>query len=259
MSAKEAQDKIVNADFRALAKAGAEEVRNIISINLGDMPMSALDLPRIKMPSGDTLMWTVPSVTGDPTIEKEIEAVIVAKREARIYWEAAFGEGERKPPDCSSPDGKHGQGDPGGMCGICPWNEWGSDPNPESNAKACKECLQLFLLRGDSILPYLLALTPGSLGGARQFFLGISGQARTYFSVVTGISLIQEKTSGGIPYPRAVLRMIGDLSEDQRYQAEQFVALMDQITPQVSADDYLPADNTVSKDTEEASSKGAEE
>jgi len=230
----------VDTDFRALAQTSAEEIRKILQINLGDTPMSALDLPRIKMPAGTTLTWTIPSVSGDPSTEKELEAVIVAKREVRIYWGSAFGEGEKKPPNCSSADAKRGQGDPGGICAVCPWNEWGSDPHapPDSKAKACKECLQLFLLRDDSILPYLLAISPGSLGDARQYFLGISGQARYYYNIVTGISLTQAMSSGGIPFPKAVLRMVGDLSEDQMLQAEKFVALMDEITPQVSAEDY---------------------
>ena len=126
----EQTEKIVpSSGFTALAQTSAEHIRETIAINLGDTPMSVLDLPRIKMPTGDSKVWLVPKLDGNPVAEEELHAVMVGHRTIRLYWEVPFAEGGGgQPPNCSSADGKNGEGSPGGVCVSCPYNACGSDP-----------------------------------------------------------------------------------------------------------------------------------
>src|SRR5262245_24583066 len=133
------------------------EIKHALAVNMGAMQLNPFDFTRLTIPTGGGTRWVV------QTLEGEMEAatvagVIVVQRDARQYWRTAFGEGEKKPPDCFSRDGMTGIGDPGGDCFKCPLNVWGtkmSNTGTPTRGKACREGKQMFLLR-DQIIPELL-------------------------------------------------------------------------------------------------------
>ena len=53
-----------------------------------------------------------------------------------------------------------GEGDPGGACAKCRYNQFGSG---ESGGKACKNRRRIYILREGEVFPVLLSLPTGSL------------------------------------------------------------------------------------------------
>ena len=90
---------------------------------------------RIKIPSGGGVMFEIPGENPEePDTVKTFSAVILYQHSLNAYYQSEY-QGGSNPPDCGSFDGHHGEGTPGGDCGTCPLNQYGSGKN---GAKACK-------------------------------------------------------------------------------------------------------------------------
>ena len=127
-------------------------VLDIIRGNLKSQPLSFDLFDVVKSPSGGSTVFSVPGLSGDEA-EKELTGIILDYTTPRAYWNSPDPV-EGTPPDCLSQnsiishDGK--------ACAHCPYNDYGSKDG-ETNAKACKESVLLFLLRPDNIIPLLVA------------------------------------------------------------------------------------------------------
>ncbi len=173
--------------------------------------LSAFDLPRIKVPSSGATVWEVPSFEGTEAV-KEIECVILDIRKTRNYWSTGMDESDGTPPDCSSPDGKRGFGDPGGDCAMCPHALFGSGKN---NSQACSERRQLFLMLPGSGLPYMLSVPPSSIHALmREYIVPMTGKGKHYYAVRTKISLVKDKNGQGIEYSKCVFKFVEDLTPE---------------------------------------------
>jgi hypothetical protein len=173
--------------------------------------LSAFDLPRIKVPSSGATVWEVPSFEGTEAV-KEIDCVILDIRKVRNYWSTGMDESDGTPPDCSSPDGKCGYGDPGGDCASCPHALFGSGKN---NSQACSERRQLFLMLPGSGLPYMLSVPPSSIHALmREYIVPMTGKGKHYYAVRTKISLVKDKNAGGIEYSKCVFKFVEDLTPE---------------------------------------------
>lgn len=114
-----------------------------------------LQLDRIKIPAGGSTAFEIPSVDGDDSeMVKEITGVILYNHPANAYYTDKYTGGSN-PPDCSSFDGIHGIGNPGGSCKNCPFNKFGSG---EGKSKACKNRRMLYILRDGELFPVILNL-----------------------------------------------------------------------------------------------------
>ena len=132
----------------------------------GDIDGLQLGFQRVKIPSGGQLQFELPGEDPDnPDYTKYLEGVIVYSHNANAYWAAGINEDENPSPDCQSMDGKLGYGSPGGICADCPFNRYGSDPNPNGTGrgKACKNQRIVYLLRSGEALPIQLSLSPTSI------------------------------------------------------------------------------------------------
>lgn len=169
----------------------------------------APEFPRVKIPAGGQLSFEVPNPDDpeDPTPMKTLEGVIVLQHTANSYWAEADANGQ--PPDCASADGEAGYGNPGGRCGGCPLNQFGSGEG--GLGKACKNMKNLYLLRSGDRLPLLLSLPPTSLKGFRQYANTLRLGGRGLSAVVTSIGLKRQE-SGGNSYSVATFRMAGELA-----------------------------------------------
>lgn len=223
----------------AVLSRSVEEVVHALSVNFNQLQLSPFDFPRITIPTGGGVQWTLSALEGEKS-EAEIQGVIVVAQDARTYFSRPFGSGEKGPPDCSSRDGLRGYGDPGGECIHCPLNVFGSkasSDNTASRGKACREGKQIFLMRGDELLPELLSLPPTSLKACRQYMLRLGGSGIPYYGAVTAVTLERTKNTGGIPYSEARFRFVRRLNEEETARALQFhemcMALMDRMTPEV--------------------------
>lgn len=167
---------------------------------------------RIKMPSGDTTVFQVPSDNPDePELVREITAVILYHHPIRAYFKEKYT-GATVPPDCGSLNAVEGHGEPGGICEHCQYNVFGSG---ENNAKACKERRRLYLLLEGELFPVMLSLPTGSLKEFGRYIMRCLSKGYKTNAVVTRITLAKATNKGGIAYAKAVFRMVREMTEDE--------------------------------------------
>lgn len=207
---------------RALSalESSLDSINEAIATNISGGGISDFDLPRVKISGGASPRWIVPTLEGEETLAR-LEGVIVYARDTRVYYKVAFGKSSGKqPPDCSSADGITGKGKPGGDCSRCPLAEYGSAE--EGAGQACKQVKQLFVLRGDLLLPEVVSLPPTSLKGARQFFLKLTTQGIPYYQAVIAMELEKAQNAAGIQYGKAQLKFVRKLTAEEATRAQQY-------------------------------------
>lgn len=211
--------------------------QEVVRENLGGQAPGAFDLPRIRIPTGGGIAWTVPTLEG-PEMEKTITGVIIHWQTMRGYWKIPFAEaGAGTPPNCSSDDGETGHGDPGGDCSVCPLNQFGSG---KDNSKACKEVRMLFLLREGDILPVAVPLAPMSIKPCKDYFMGLASEKRVpYYGVETVLGLELATNSGNIKYAKAAPKFGRVLSVEEIAYIKQYKKAF---TPVISASAALNQD-----------------
>ena len=166
---------------------------------------------RISIPAGGGTRFDVPGPEGS-TAEESLQGVVIHSSTRRAYWpgnEPTQG----NPPDCTSDDGINGVGDPGGLCGQCPLNKFGSATNG-GRGKACKETLQLFVLRDGEALPVVLNLPPSSLKPWSQYVTRLVREKRKARETVTEFTLDGVKNAGGISYSQIKCTALETLPDD---------------------------------------------
>jgi hypothetical protein len=186
---------------RALAalEGNLDVINEAIAANISGGGITDFDLPRIKISGGASPRWI----------------------DTRVYYKTAFGKGTGKqPPDCTSADGITGKGKPGGDCSRCPLAEYGSAD--EGAGQACKQVKQVFVLRGDLLLPEVVSLPPTSLKGARQFFLKLTTQGIPYYQALIGLELEKVQNAAGIQYGKAALKYVRRLTPEEAGRAQQY-------------------------------------
>ena len=213
MSGKEVAKTAPLYPALALVEELGNELPALIRDNIGPDGLSEFSFPRIKVPAGGGIAWTVPSLEG-PQVAQELEGVIVNWRTMRAYWENPFGEGGgNQPPDCASRDGITGTGNPGGDCASCMLNEFGSKDG--GRGKACKEVRAVFMLRDASIFPDLFPLPPMSIKPLKEYFLQLAGNRIPYWQVITRLKLETARNADGITYSKAVPTFVRRLTPEE--------------------------------------------
>ncbi len=143
----------VNSSYLALNNNALE----IIQENLKKQPLSFQIFDIVKSPSGGATVFSVPGLAGDEAA-KELTGIILNYTTPRAYWDTPDPV-EGTPPVCFSRDSITSEY--GKACVHCPFNTYGSKDG-ETNAKACKESVVLFLLRPDNIMPLLVRIPVSS-------------------------------------------------------------------------------------------------
>ncbi len=155
---------------------------------------------RIKIPSAGSTVFEVPGeAPGETDAVKEFSAVILYHHPLFSYYRDTYT-GGNNPPDCCSYDGVQGEGNPGGSCAICPYNQFGS---AAGGGKACKNRRRIYVLREGEIFPMLLSLPTGSLRDFGKYIKHLLGKGRKSCAVVTRFSLKKATNAGGIVYSQA--------------------------------------------------------
>jgi hypothetical protein len=182
-----------------------QEIVALIDDNLAAQKMSVLQFPHIKAPSGGGMALTIDTASGKES-EREVRGIIVAFRQARVFWKRAYGTGGgKKPPDCSSNDGFLGVGDPGGACDQCPFAQFGTAVNPDGShgaGQACKDIRQMLVLLPGQLLPHLFAVPPTSIKAFSQYIWNLTSEGSRYWGVITRIVPEASTSTGGIDYAR---------------------------------------------------------
>lgn len=159
--------------------------------------------------------WVVPTLDEEePGSAKSLEGIILHFRPDRRYYTAGLSEGGvAGPPDCYSLNGIEGFGDPGGVCEVCPMNQWGSGRN---GGKACPEYRLVYLLQPQSYMPLMVQIPTTSVRPFNQYLMRLAARGSPYYAVVTSLSLVkaQQKT-GSISYGQLVAKKVRDLNDEE--------------------------------------------
>lgn len=237
MTSKKETAMVPITDYQCLVQR-PQEMLNIIRENLGSDRLTERDLTRITVPLGGGTAWTVPTIDGDD-VAKDIDGILVHISTPRVYWQTNDMDGS--PPDCASPDGEFGVGDPGGECFTCPLNQWGSKSDG-SKGKACSEKRMLFVLRPNSLLPSVIQGPTTSIRNIRRYMLHLGEAGLRPWQVVTRFSLERE---GKYAYPTAVIipARVGDVPQEHWPQVKEMAEALQRLVGQVVLTPTIDADN----------------
>ena len=202
---------------------------DVIRENLKQQPLSVALFDLVKSPSGGSTVFSVPGLSGDEA-EKELTGIILNYTTPRAYWDTPDPV-EGTPPTCFSRDSVVSED--GKPCAQCPFNDFGSK-NGESNAKACKESVLLFLLRPNSILPLLVRIPVSSKVLFLKYMTRLVSQMKPLHGVVTRITLEKATSKEGKPYATYHFEAVHELDVQETARVKEFT---DQFMEIVSVSD----------------------
>ena len=210
-----------DSEYLALSSNALDVIRS----NLKNQPLSFDLFDIVKSPSGGSTVFSVPGLEGDEAA-KELTGIILDYTTPRAYWDTPDPV-EGTPPVCMSEnsiishDGK--------ACAHCPYNDFGSKDG-DSNAKACKESVLLFLLRPNSILPLLVRVPVTSKSRFFKYATRLISGMTPMNGVVTKITLKKTTSKGGKPYAlfnfEAERRLEPDEAEQAKVYAQRFMDIV---------------------------------
>ena len=221
----------VDSSYMALSSNALDLIR----ANLKNQPLTLDLFDMVKSPSGGATTFSVPGLSGEEP-EKALTGIVLDYTTPRAYWDTPDPI-EGTPPTCMSQnsiiscDGK--------ACAHCPHNDFGSK-DCESNAKACKESVLLFLLRPDSIIPLLVRVPVTSKGRFLKYATRLLSTLRPINSVVTKITLEKATSKAGKPYALFNFQAVSTLSQEEAVQAkayaQQFMEIVNaaELVPELS-------------------------
>jgi len=198
----------------------------IIRANLKHQALSLDLFDVVKSPAGGSTVFTVPGLAGDEAA-KELTGIILDYSTPRAYWDTPDPV-EGTPPVCMSKDSIVSKD--GKPCAHCPFNDFGSK-NGESNAKACKESVLLFLLRPNNIIPLLVRVPVTSKPRFLKYATRLLSCLTPINGVVTKITLEKATSKSGKPYAlynfEAVNILTPEEADQARTFAQQFMSIVD--------------------------------
>ncbi len=167
--------------------------------------------------TGGSTSFTIPTLSGE-TMEKSITGIILDYITPRAYWDTPDPV-EGTPPVCFSSDSLVSHD--GKACTNCPFNDFGSKDG-ETNAKACKESVVLFLLRPDNIMPILVRVPVSSKMLFQRYMTRLIGKMIPVSGVVTKITLEKTTNKTGQPYALYNFEALETLSAEEAENACKF-------------------------------------
>ena len=218
-----AEGRLINMTETALTTTSSGYVAltnnalDIISENLKNQPLSYNLFDVIKSPSGGATVFTVPGLSGDE-IQKELSGIILDYTTPRAYWDTPDPI-EGTPPVCFSRDSLVScEGNP---CNRCQFNTFGSKDG-DSPAKACKESVQIFLLRPDNIMPVIVRVPVTSKLIFQRYMARLIGKMIPISGVITRITLEKATSKAGKPYALYNFEAVSVLSPEETANARAF-------------------------------------
>ena len=208
---------------------------DIIRANLKSQPLTLDLFDLVKSPSGGATVFEVPGLAGNEAT-MELSGIVLDYTTPRAYWDTPDPV-EGTPPVCMSQnsiisfDGK--------ACAHCPYNDFGSKDG-ESNAKACKESVLLFLLRPNSIIPLLVRVPVTSKPRFLKYSTRLLSTLRPINSIVTRITLEKATSKQGKPYAlfnfEAVSVLTPEEAANAKTYAQQFMEIVNaaQLVPELA-------------------------
>jgi len=196
----------------------SSDALGIITENLKNQQLSPALFDVIKAPSGGVTSFTVPTLSGEEMV-KELTGIILDYTTPRGYWDSPDPV-EGTPPVCYSRDSVISYD--GKPCSQCAYNDFGSKNGGETQAKACKEQVCIFLLRQDNILPLVVRVPVSSKAAFMKYVTRLVSSLTPLHSIVTKITLEKSTSKTGQPYAKFNFEMVEALSPDESATAKAF-------------------------------------
>lgn len=190
---------------------------DIIRENLKNQPLSYQLFDVVKSPSGGSTVFSVPGTSGDEP-EKELTGIILNYTTPRAYWNTPDPIAGT-PPVCLSRDSMVSHD--GHSCSHCPYNDFGSKDG-ESNAKACKESVLIFLLRPNNIIPLLVRVPVSSKMLFLKYTTRLVSSLTPISGVVTRITLEKATSKLGKPFAKYKFEAVSTLTREESASARAF-------------------------------------
>lgn len=190
---------------------------DLIRANLKSQPLTLDLFDIVKSPSGGSTVFSVPGLAGDEA-EKELTGIILDYTTPRAYWDTPDPV-EGTPPVCMSRNSIISHD--GEACALCPFNDFGSKDG-DSNAKACKESVLLFLLRPGSVIPLLVRVPVTSKPRFLKYSTRLLSTLTPINSVVTKITLEKATSKQGKPYALFHFEATGTLGPEEAANAKAY-------------------------------------
>lgn len=189
----------------ALTPEQVEQIRD-------EMDGIEIKYPRVKVPSGGSCAWEVPSADPEhPDVMTTIRGVILHSHDENVLYEEQ-DTSETNAPICHSNDGMTGIGTPGCRCEECPMNEFGTGRG--GVGKACKNQKHVYIAMEGKMLPVLLVLPPTSRRPFIDYISALLSNAVVPSSVITEITLKKQTAKNGKDtYSVSVFRNAGRLDQ----------------------------------------------
>ncbi len=207
----------------------------LIRDNLKNQPLSVQLFDIVKAPSGGSTVFSVPGLSGDEA-ERDLTGIILDYTTPRAYWNSTDPV-EGMPPTCLSHNSITSQD--GKVCARCPYNDFGSKDG-ESNAKACKESVLLFLLRPDNALPLLVRVPVSSKNRFLKYSTRLLSTLTPISGVVTKITLEKATNRAGKSYAVYHFEAVNVLAPEEAAQAKAFAKQFMEIVNAAEVDLKLP-------------------
>ena len=220
----------------ASSYGGFEYLRNVnlAEIMAAELEGLSVSFDRVKVPSGGLTAFEMPGEDDDsPEVSKEFEAVILHHHAVRGYYREEYA-GGHTPPDCGSIDGRAGVGDPGGKCGECPLDKFGTGRN---GGKACKERRRLYLLQEGQVFPLLYSVPSASLKPFAKYVLRLLTRGLVPSEAVTRFSLKKAVSGGDLDYSEAAFKLARPLSDGEKGAVAAYAQEVRQMAAKVAVRD----------------------
>lgn len=202
-----------NSNYIALTDSALD----IIQENLKSQALSFQLFDVVKSPSGGSTVFSVPGLSGEEA-EKELTGIILDYTMPRAYWDTPDPV-EGTPPVCLSRDSVISHD--GKACAQCPFNDFGSKDG-ETNAKACKESVLIFMLRPKHIIPLLVRVPVTSKMAFLKYTTRLVSTLTPISGVVTRITLEKATNKTGKPYALYNFETVGALRPEEAMRARAF-------------------------------------
>jgi len=205
---------VSDSDYIALKS----DALGIINENLKNQQLSPALFDVVKSPSGGATVFAVPGLTGEEA-EKELVGIVLDYTTPRAYWDTPDPV-EGQAPNCWSRDSVISH--EGNACAQCQFNDFGSKNGGETNAKACKEQVALYLLRPDNIMPIIVRVPVTSKLLFFKYTTRLTGSLIPLCGVVTKITLEKAVSKTGKPYALYNFEAVRQLSPEETATARVF-------------------------------------
>lgn len=215
---------IIDASNYALINDSAS-LKSMI-YNLQGEQISEFDLDRVKVPAGGGTAFQVPTLEGIKN-QDFLEGIVLHIGIRRSYWEDPNPTGV--PPSCYSVDGLRGIGDPGGDCGACPFNQFGSAINAQGKqgrGKRCREMRVMLLIRPEDRLPLVVLAPPASIKAVKQWLMRLPV---FMYQAVIRLTLDTDKNKDGITYSKLVPEYRGAISTQAAEGLQRYAKTLKQV------------------------------